>query len=184
MRAIEYTNHGWPVAALAVPWGDWCPCGKSCTDPHLVSEEIVSPEEASRVWAKGHLWDIAFVTSRFDVVDLPGWIGAELHGKLITRCPTATAGYAPRHTRRWQFIVETGALSMDEMEWVGGVVHSGPDDWIAASPTRTEESGRVGWIVDPVTAHWRPCTAEVVLDRVMGTRGITATIASVTEGHG
>lgn len=184
-RAIEYADHGWPVAALAVPWGAWCPCGgRKCAAPHLVSDAITTTAEAERGWPSGHQWDIAFVTSQFDVVDLPAAIGAELHSKLITRCPTATAGYAAKNSRRWHFVVETGAFPAEEVERVQGVLHSGQDDWIAASPTRTQDSGRVGWIVEPVTSHWEPCTKAVVLDKVFGSRGITATIASVTDGHG
>jgi hypothetical protein len=183
-RALEYVDHGWPVAALAVPWGNYCPCGEGCSRPHLASEVIVSAQKAASIWAKGHRWDIAFVTSEFDVVDVPGRVGALLHSKLITKCPTATAGYAARDARRWHFVVEAGALPPDEVARLDGVVHSGPDDWIAASPTRTPETGRVGWIVEPIASHWTPCTKEVVKEKVYTVHGITGTIATVTDGLG
>lgn len=183
-RAADYVEHGWPVSALAVPWRGRCPCGNTCAAPHLVSEAVTTSEEVAKVWTPGHRWDIALMTSWFDVVDLPGGMGAELHAKLITRCPTATAGYAARFTRRWHFVVEAGAFSPGDVALADGVLHSGPDDWIAASPTRTPDGGRVGWIVEPYMSRWQPCSAETIADKLNGSKGITTTIANVTEGHG
>lgn len=161
-RAAEYTAHGWPVAALAVPWGPQCPCGCASTEPHLASDTVTGPDEAARVWAPGHGWAIALVTSWFDVVDLPARYGAMLNQKLITTCPTATV----RRGRRWHFVVEQGSFAAGMVEAAGGVLHSGPDDWIAASPTRTEATGRIGWVVHPLLTRWQPYKRGDLVDVV------------------
>lgn len=164
-RALEYTEHDWPVAALAVPWGPRCPCGASCADPHVVSGVVTTPANAAEVWVPGHEWDVALVTSWFDVVDLPAKYGAMLNHKLITTCPTATV---PRG-RRWHFVVGAGSFPADLVAAAGGTIHSGPDDWIAASPTCTEATGRIGWVVPPLLTRWQPFHRADLVDVVFAT---------------
>jgi hypothetical protein len=151
-RADECVNHGWPVAALAVPTKDRCPCGQACAEPHLASGPITARSEAAKLWAPGHPWEIALVTTWFDVVDLTPQYGALLHYRLVTSCPTAMA---PRD-RRWHFVVDKESFPADTVEASGGVVHSGIDDWVPTSPTRTEVTGKIGWLVHPQYTQWRP----------------------------
>ncbi|PZS28504.1 MAG: hypothetical protein DLM59_14570 [Pseudonocardiales bacterium] len=151
-RAREYAAHQWPVAALAVPRLGRCPCERGdCIEPHLLDGTTINdPEQAEETWAD-HGWGIALITSRFDIVDLPARYGAFLHEQLNTRCPTATVP----HDRRWHFVMEPGSVDADLVAAAGGVLHSGPDDWIAASPTRIDAGFRIGWIVPPVHTQWR-----------------------------
>jgi hypothetical protein len=164
-RAMEYAAHGWPVAALAVPRAGVCPCTAmseepkgphgGCVDPHLVTGRVVTdPDDAEREWAD-HGWAIALVTSRFDVLDLPPSHGAPLNHRLTTRCPTAMA---PR-LRRWHFVLAPGSISPDtaaQVSAIGGLIRTGPNDWLPASPTWTEETGRTGWVVAPKLTQWQP----------------------------
>jgi hypothetical protein len=161
-RAAECINHGWPVAALAVPTKAQCPCGRACTEPHLASDPVTSRAEAAQVWAPGHRWDIALITTWFDVVDLSPEYGALLHHRLITSCPTASA---PRN-RRWHFVVEHNSFPAKPVAASGGVVHSGADGWIATSPTRTEATGRIGWVVHPQYTQWRPYRRSDLVDQL------------------
>lgn len=161
-RAIEYAEHGWPVAALAVPWDLRCPCGSTCREPHVVSGIVETATDAAKVWAPGTRWDIALVTSWFDVVDLPAQYGAMLNHKLVTTCPTATV----RRGRRWHFVVGAGTFPAALVTAAGGVLHTGPDDWIAASPTSTEDTGRIGWVVPPLLTRWQPFHRADLVDVV------------------
>jgi hypothetical protein len=151
-RAAECVNHGWPVAALAVPTKGRCPCGLTCSEPHLASDPVMSQAEAAEVWAPGNPWEIALVTAWFDVVDLIPQYGAVLHYGLVTSCPTAIASRG----RRWHFVVDHQSFPSDVVEASGGIVHSGIDDWIPTSPTRTDATGRIGWVVHPKYTQWRP----------------------------
>jgi len=164
-RAIEYAVHRWPVAALAVPRSGRCQCERGdCAEPHLLDgATIVDPADAEETWAD-HGWGIALVTSRFDVVDLPAQYGAPLHQRLLTRCPTATAP----NDRRWHFVMEPGSIEASLLTTASGVVHSGPDDWIPASPTRTVATGRIGWVVHPMHAQWQPYRRADAVDALFG----------------
>jgi hypothetical protein len=172
--AVEYATHGWPVAPLAVPGDHGCPCGGGCDAMHLLADHsggITTPADAERVWADG-AWQVAIVTARFDVLDIPSRYGARIHGRLKTRCPTATA----RPGRRLGWVIEPGPvrwhLYLDVGSGVdptkvragGGVLHSGPDDWIPAPPSRTPETGRVAWVVPPMQARWRPYRRADIFD--------------------
>lgn len=164
MRAVEYAAHEWPVARLAVPVDGHCPCGQGDhTSPHLVGDATVDPDEAQDLWSRG-TWSIALVTSRFDVIDLPADFGAPLNHKLLTGCPTATA---PRG-RRWHFVMETGSIEPEIVTAARGSLHTGPAGWVPGSPTWTEETGRVGWLVEPHMTRWRPYQRMDLVDLVFG----------------
>lgn len=128
----------------------------------MVSEAVDSPEKAAQVWRAGHEWDIALVTSWFDVVDLPAQYGAMLNHKLVTTCPTATV----RRGRRWHFVVAAGTFPAGPVTAAGGTLHTGADDWIAASPTTTEQTGRIGWVVPPLLTRWQPFHRADLVDIV------------------
>lgn len=168
-RAMEYAAHRWPVAALAVPRSGRCQCERGdCVEPHLLDGvAIIDPVEAGKAWAD-HGWAVALVTSEFDVVDLPAAYGAALNYRLLARCPTAVA---PRD-RRWHFVMESGSVDAGLVTAAGGVLHSGPGDWIPTSPTRTGATGRVGWVVPPLQAHWRPYRRSDAIDTIFA--GLTA----------
>jgi hypothetical protein len=166
-RAVEYAAHGWPVVPLAVPRHGRCPCEKgTCATPHLAGPEVTDPEQADETWA-GTGWSVALTTSRFDVIDIPARFGGPLHQQLLMSCPTATAP----HGRRWHFVMETGSVPAEVIATAGGTLHTGPDDWIAASPTWTEDTGRVGWVVPPQMARWQPWQRRDVIDLVFGSIG-------------
>jgi hypothetical protein len=168
-RAMEYAAHGWPVAPLAVQRFGRCQCERGdCVEPHLLDGDttVTGPAQAEETWAADG-WGIALVTSQFDVLDLPAQYGAPLHHQLNTRCPTATA---PRH-RHWHFVMTPGSVDADLVTTAGGVLHSGPDAWIPASPTRTAATGRIGWIVQPVQTGWRPYRrSDAIASLLLGSR--------------
>lgn len=172
MRAVEYASHGWPVAPLAVPHHGHCPCERgTCVSPHLADIDIVSEGsqlgvtdtgDVARIWQRP--WSIALVASEFDIVELPSNLGAPLNHKLLTTCPTATA---PRG-RRWYFVMETGSIDRELVTAAGGRLHSGPGAWVPASPTWTEDTGRVGWVVEPHMTRWQPYRRLDLIDMVFG----------------
>lgn len=160
-RAVEYASHGWPVAPLAVPQLGRCPCEKGdCHSPHLAGPATVDPVEAEEIWSTN--WNIALVTSEFDIVELPAKYGAALHHKLLTTCPTAMAY---RH-RRWFFVMVAGSLDPDDIEAAEGKLHSGPDNWIPGPPFWSEDTGRVDWLVQPYLTHWKPYLRLDLVDLV------------------
>jgi hypothetical protein len=67
---------------------------------------------------------------------------------------------------RWHFVVEAGSFPADLVEAASGVLHTGTDDWIAASPTRTETTGRIGWVVHPLLTRWQPYYRADLVDIV------------------
>lgn len=169
--AAEYVAHGWPVARLAVPHDGGCQCGDGCESMHLLDDQpITTPDQAEQAWGE-HGYGIAFVTCRFDVLDLPGYHGAPLHHRLKTRCATATARPGRRYDVilepgpvRWQFYLEPGVVDAAKADRAEGILHSGPDDWVVAPPSRTPTTGRVGWIVPPMQAKWRPYARTDMFD--------------------
>jgi hypothetical protein len=164
IRAVEYAAHEWPVAPLAVPRNGHCPCKRgNCVEPHLAGTATVDPAEVDDIWTRDP-WSIALVTSRFDVIDLPADAGAPLNHKLVTSCPTATAP----HGRRWHFVMETGSISPELVSAVRGRLYSGPADWVPASPTWTDETGRMGWVVEPHMTRWQPYRRMDLIDMVLG----------------
>ncbi len=58
----------------------------------------------------------------------------------------------------------------------GGTLHHGADGWIPASPTWTEDTGRIGWVVAPQMARWQPWQRRDVIDLVFGTLGAPPSI--------
>lgn len=161
--AAEYAAHGWPVVRLAVPRDGRCLCGGGeCETMHLLDDRpITTAYRAEQAWGE-HGYAIALITSRFDVLDLPGYYGAPLHHTLKTRCPTATARPGRRYDVilepgpvRWHFYLQRGVVDADRVARADGILHGGPDDWVVAPPSRTPATGRVGWIVPPMQAKWR-----------------------------
>lgn len=169
-RAMRYAEHGWPVAPLAVPRDGRCPCGLgACVEPHLVGN-IATTDAAMAAASWGdHGWDIALVTSWFDVVDFPASLGAVLHQQLRTTCPTAMAP----HGRRWHFYLHAGSLRPDLVNAGDGVLHAGGAGWIAAPGTRTETTGRIRWLVHPYQTRWQPHRRMDPFDRVFAGLGDT-----------
>lgn len=171
--AAEYAAHGWPIAPLAIPDGDGCPCGGACEAMHPLDEHVggISSESgAEKVWAD-HPWQIAILTVSFDVVDLSGTYGSRIHGALKTRCPTATARPGRKldwmiepGPVRWHLYVTPGTVDPDKVAIADGVLHTGPDDWMPAPPSRTPVTGRVGWVVPPMQARWQPYLRLDVFD--------------------
>lgn len=161
-KAIEYADHGWPVAALAVPRGSSCPCGERHAKPHLASETVTSPKQAATIWSTGHEWDVALMCSEFDIVDLPTHYGAPLYNKLVTACPTMTVFKG----RRWSFIVETGSFPRSMVAAAGGSLHTGADEWAAAAPSRLDGIGHLYWVVGPLNTLWQPFRRSDAVDQV------------------
>lgn len=168
-QALQYTNHGWPVAALAVPKGTACPCGDEHAEPHLVSETIDAPKTAAGIWSDGHPWDVALVCRDFDVVELPTEYGAPLYNRLVTTCPTMTV----YRGRRWSFVVEAGSFPRDMITRAGGQLHSGPGQWAAAAPSRIDGVGSLYWVVGPLNTRWQPYRRTDAVDSVFRDRGPT-----------
>jgi hypothetical protein len=165
-RAVQYVVHGWPVAALAVPRDGRCPCELgNCHEPHLRDgATITSVDEVAATWTD-HRWEIAVVTATFDVVDLPPALGAPLHHQLKTSCPTAMAPVG----RRWHFYLVTGSIQAEVVASAGGRLHSGPEGWVPAPGTRTEDTGRIRWLVPPYQTSWKPHRRTDAFDRVLRT---------------
>lgn len=159
--AAEYLARDWPVSRLAVRRNGRCQCGGSCTEAHLVDDKPVrTAADAERDWGE---FEIAFVTHRFEVVDLPAYPGVALNGALTNRCPTAVARPGRRFDTilepgpvRWHFYLSPGAVDAEKVTHIGGRLHHGPDGWIPAPPSRTPTTGRVRWNVHPMQTHWRP----------------------------
>ncbi|ADB35788.1 hypothetical protein Kfla_6797 [Kribbella flavida DSM 17836] len=161
-RALRYAANGWPVAPLAVPRDGSCPCRlRDCVEPHLVGEAVTDPVQVAIVWDR-QPWDLALPTSSFDVVDVPARFGALLNQLLKTTCPTAMA---PAH-RRWWFFLVPGSIPAAQVRAADGVLHSGPDDWVAAPGTNLEYDGRVRWLVHPGLTGWRPYQRRDAVDEV------------------
>jgi Bifunctional DNA primase/polymerase, N-terminal len=171
--AVEYAAHGWPIAPIAVPEGDGCPCGGTCSAMHLLDSHahgVTSDAEARELWAD-HPWQLAIVTALFDVVDLPGTHGSRIHERLKTRCPTATARPGRRldwilepGPVRWHVYVTPGTVDATKVAAAGGTLHTGSNDWIVAPPSRTPATGRVGWVVPPMQTRWTPYARADVFD--------------------
>ena len=160
-RAVRYAVNGWPVAPLAVQRHGICLCARDCADPHLVGEVVHEGSRADAVW-QGGPWEIALVTERFDVVDLPPEYGALLNHQLKAICPTAMAPVR----RRWWFFVVAGSIPGAQVRGAGGVLHSGAGDWVPAPETWLESTGRIRWLVHPYLTGWRPYQRRDPVDQV------------------
>ncbi|MPZ63808.1 MAG: hypothetical protein GEU93_21590 [Propionibacteriales bacterium] len=130
---------------------------------------ITSDDDAEKVWGD-YGWQVAIVTASFDVVDLPSIYGARIH-RLKTRCPTTTARPGRRYDLmidpgpvRWHHYLHSGTIDPDKVTAAGGILHTGPEDWIVAPPSRTPATGRVGWVVPPIQAKWRPYRRADIFD--------------------
>jgi bifunctional DNA primase/polymerase-like protein len=169
--AVTYAAHGWPIARLAIPRDGRCPCGSGCEAMHLLDDQpITTASQAEQAWGE-HGYGIAFITSRFDVLDMPGYHGAPLHHTLKTRCPTATARPGRRYDVilepgpvRWHFYLQPGTVRTDRADRADGILHTGPDDWVVSPPSRTPATGRVEWIVPPMQVKWRPYARTDIFD--------------------
>ena len=174
--AIQYVEHGWPVARLAVPRGGQCPCGLlECVEPHLVLGScpvITTPADAEQAFATGR-WAIALQTLHFDVLDIPARFGAPLHYQLKASCPTALA---PTN-RRWQFFVAPRSVPRRPIEAAGGRIFSGASGWVPAPGTATDTSGRIRWLVPPYLTNWQPYQRRDPIDVVFGTHDWSASAA-------
>jgi hypothetical protein len=161
-RAVRYVVNGWTVAPLAVPRGGVCLCVRGdCVDPHLAGPTVRSPVHADAVWSE-HPWEIALITDSYDVVDVPPRYGALLNQLLKATCPTAMA---PAR-RRWWFFVAAGSIPPAQVAAAGGVLRSGPCDWVPAPGTCTEATGRIRWLVHPHATAWRPYQRRDPIDLV------------------
>ena len=152
-RAIRYAVNGWPVAPLAVPHGH-------CVDPHLVGEVARTGPQAEAAWSE-YGWDIALMTERFEVMELPPEYGALLNHALKTSCPTAMA---PTH-RRWWFFLEPWSIDDELVIAAGGVLHR---EWVPAPGTRLESTGRIRWLVHPYQTRWQPYRRRDPVGSVLG----------------
>lgn len=65
---------------------------------------------------------------------------------------------------RWLFYVTPGTADPGKVAANDGILHHGSDDWIPAPPSRTPETGRVGWVVPPMQARWQPYRRSDVFD--------------------
>ena len=158
--AAEYLAHGWPAVRLAVPRGGRCQCGGGSKESHLVDgDPFRTADDAEQDWGD---YEIAFSTSRFEVLDLPAYPGVVLNAALTSRCPTAVARPGRRFDTllepgpvRWHFYLSPGSVETEQGTCLGGTVHHGLDGWIAAPPSRTPSTGRVRWNVHPMQTQWR-----------------------------
>lgn len=139
---------------------------------HLLDDHadgITSDSTARKLWSE-HPWQIAIVTVLFDVVDLPGTHGSTIHHRLKTRCPTAIARPGRRldwmiepGPVRWHFYVTPGTVDPDKVVANDGTLHTG-HNWIPAPPSRTPDTGRVGWIVPPDQSRWQTYRRTDIFD--------------------
>jgi hypothetical protein len=167
--AAEYVAHGWPTVRLAVPHDGQCQCGGDCTEPHLVDgEPFRTADNAERGWGD---YEVAFLTSQFEVLDLPAYPGVALNAALTNRCPTTVARPGRRFDTilepgpvRWHFYLSPGVVDAEKATHVGGSLHHGPDGWIAAPPSRTPSTGRVRWKVHPMQTQWRTYSPTSTFD--------------------
>ena len=167
--AAEYLAHDWPAVRLAVPRNGRCQCGGSCTEAHLLDgEPIRTSVEAEQGWGE---FEIAFTTHLFEVLDLPAHPGVALNAALTNRCPTAVARPGRRFDTllepgpvRWHFYLSPGSVDAEKVTRVGGRLYHGPDDWIAAPPSRTPATGRVRWNVHPMQTQWRTHGVTSIFD--------------------
>lgn len=142
-----------------------CLCVRGdCVDPHLAGPVVRSVAHADAVWRE-HPWDIALITDSYDVVDVPPEYGALLNQLLKATCPTAMAP----SRRRWWFFVVPGSVPAAQVEAAGGLLHSGPADWLPAPGTSTESTGRVRWLVHPHLTSWRAYLRRDPIDVVLPT---------------
>jgi hypothetical protein len=83
--AVQYVEHGWPIAPLAIQRDGYCACRLvDCIEPHLAPGQppvITSVNAAETAFSNGR-WAIALLTWRFDVLELPAHVGAPLHHQL------------------------------------------------------------------------------------------------------
>lgn len=166
--AAEYLAHDWPVVRLAVPRNGRCQCGEDCAEAHLLDDQSIRTAAQAEEWGE---FEIAIVTSRFEVLDLPAYPGVAVHGALANRCPTAVARPGRRFDTllepgpvRWHFYLSPGSVVVEKVTRVGGRLHYGPDAWIAAPPSRTPTTGRVRWNVHPMQTQWRTHRPTSTLD--------------------
>ena len=167
--AAEYLARDWPVARLAVPRNGRCECGEDCYEAHLIDDQPVqTATEAEQNWGE---FEIAIMTSQFEVLDLPAYPGVALNAAVTNRCPTAVARPGRRFDTlmeagpvRWHFYLSPGSVDPDKVTKVGGRLHHGPDDWIAAPPSRTPVCGRVRWNVHPMQTQWRTYRPTSIFD--------------------
>jgi hypothetical protein len=166
--AIQYVEHGWPIARLATQQYGRCACGLlACVEPHLVlgpSPVITTATVADDAFASGR-WAIGLLTQHFDVLELPASFGAHLHHQLRMQCPTSLAPA----TRQWQFVVTPRSVPHGLVEAAGGHVYGGSSDWIVAPGTYTETTGRIRWLTPPYMTGWRPYQRRDPIDVVFST---------------
>jgi hypothetical protein len=164
-HALEYVDHGWPIAALATPENGECPCGRECEKPHLVSDTVYTHDRAHTVWFKNHPWDIALMCDDFDAVGLPTAAGAPLYHSLGTKCPTMTVFKG----KWWVFIVRPGAFDLKEVLKAGGTIRNGPEHWAPAAPSLLDGLGRLYWVAHPRETVWTPYARIDSVDIALGT---------------
>ncbi|TDU90188.1 hypothetical protein EV138_3773 [Kribbella voronezhensis] len=153
------------MAPLVVPRDGVCLCIRGdCVDPHLAGSVVRSVRQADAIWSE-HPWDIALITDAYDVVDVPAQYGALLNQLLKATCPTAMAP-ARRH---WWFFVVGGSVPAAKVAAAGGVLRSGPGEWVPAPGTSTEATGRIRWLVHPHVTKWRPYQRRDPIDVVLPT---------------
>lgn len=167
-QAIEYVQHGWPIARLAIQRGGRCACRlMDCVEPHLTVTRppvITTTAAAEDAFCSGR-WEIALLTLPFDVLELPARSGAPLNHQLKSQCPTAIAPA----TRRWHFFVTPGSVPRRLAEAAGGQVFTGSDAWVLAPGTYTETTGRTRWLTPPYQTRWRPYQRRDAIDAVLST---------------
>lgn len=176
--AAEYLAHDWPVARLAVRRDGRCQCGGSCSQPHPLDEKpIRTADEAERDWGE---FEIAFLTGQFEVLDVPAYPGAALNSGLTSRCPTAVARPGRRFDTllepgpvRWHFYLSPGSVDVEKATHAGGILHHGPEGWIAAPPSRTPSTGRVRWNVHPLQTQWRTHSPTSMFDMLGIASGVS-----------
>jgi hypothetical protein len=166
--AVQYVEHGWPIARLAIQREGYCACRLvDCVEPHLAPGQppvITSVNAAETAFSNGR-WAIALLTWRFDVLDLPPHFGAPLHHHLKAQCPTALAPA----TRHWYFFVAPGSVPPSLIDAAGGRLSTGSSDWVIAPGTYTESTGRIRWLTPPYLAHWLPYQRRDAIDIVLST---------------
>ncbi|MFI5709933.1 hypothetical protein [Kribbella sp. NPDC051620] len=57
-------------------------------------------------------------------------------------------------------------MPREQVEAVGGVLHSGPKGWVPAPGTWTEETGWIRWLVHPYLTEWRPYQRRDPIDLI------------------
>lgn len=150
--ALTYAGHGWDVLPGAYLTRGRYSCGPGCRTvachPATVDGIGAASHQPDVVagWWEGTPYSVLLATGvAFDVLE-------------VLACPpiarSALRGPAALTPTGLMVLVRPGGTLRPELSGRPNVVLHGPRSWIPAPSTRTP-TGRVRWLVDPMTVGWR-----------------------------